>query len=133
MNITEPVLIFSAWQAALPTQDNRRHVAWAKNQLRHNDVQFTTAQGCYQGQTEPALVVIDTELSRGIVQRLCRALHQESILAVDANRVARLETCDGNLIESLGKLRSVPEHVAKARDAWTRVDNQFYITVNLAA
>jgi len=131
MNIQQPALVFSAWQTGLDTEQNRKHVAWIKLQLKQHGVQYAIAQGCYKKDCEPALVVLDTEPARGIVQRLCRLLKQESILAIDANRHARLETCDGALIESLGTLRNVPEKVARARDNWTRVGDQFYITLEL--
>lgn len=64
---------------------------------------------------------------------ICAAIEQESLMFVDANRAARLKSPDGELIAELGRLRAVPEHVAKDRDAWTRVDDKFYITVNLSA
>jgi len=131
MIISEPVLIFSAWRDVLNVQENRRNVSALKLLLKDENVRYTVAQGSYKGQTEPALVVIDTEPARRIVQRLCRHLNQESILAVDANRHARLENCHGHLIESLGTLRNVPENVARACDAWTRVGENFYTTESL--
>ena len=131
MNIQQPALVFSAWQADIDTEQNRKNVAWIKLQLKQHGVSYAIAQGSYKGATEPALVVLDAEPARGIVQRLSRLLKQESILAIDANRHARLETCDGVLIESLGTLRNVPEKVARNRDNWTRVGDQFYITVEL--
>jgi len=131
MNIQQPALVFSAWQNDIDTEQNRKNVSWVKLQLKQHGVEYAIAQGCYKRQTEPALVVIDTEHARVIVQRLSRLLKQESILAIDANRHAQLETCDGVLIESLGILRNVPEQVARACDAWTRVGERFYTTESL--
>jgi len=131
MNIQQPALVFSAWNKDIDTEQNRKNVSWVKLQLKQYGVSYAIAQGCYKGQTEPALVVIDAEPARGIVQRLSRLLKQESILAIDANRAARLETCDGTLIAGLGTLRNVPEQVARACDAWTRVGEQFYTTESL--
>jgi len=128
MNISEPTLIFSAWQSALDTEQNRKNVAWFKLQLKQHGVPYAIAQGSYHGELEPSLVVHDTASARRIVQRLCRLLKQESILAIDANRSARLETCDGQLIESLGILRNVPEGAARACDSWSRIGDQFFTT-----
>jgi len=128
MNIQQPALVFSAWQRDIDTEQNRKNVAWVKLQLKQHGVEYAIAQGCYKQDCEPALVVLDTDHARGIVQRLSRLLKQESILTIDANRHARLETCDGQLIESLGILRNVPEKAARACDAWTRVGERFYTT-----
>lgn len=122
------ILIFSAWRDVLGIQENRRNVAALKQDLKAADVQYTVAQGCYKGATEPALVVTDTPHARRIVQGLCRHLNQESILAVDADRHAQLETCYGNLIEALGVFRNVPEGAARSCDAWTRIGTDFYTT-----
>ncbi len=131
MNISEPTLIFSAWQAGIDTQANRKNVSWLKLQLKQHGVPYVIAQGSYHGELEPSLVVHDTASARRIVQRLCRLLKQESILAIDANRHAQLETCYGALIEPLGILRNVPENIARACDSWSRVGAQFYTTDSL--
>ena len=128
MNILKPAIVFSAWRADKPVQVNRDSVAYVKSALDSRGIEYKSAQGCYKGQTEPAIVVIDTDSTRATVQGFARLFEQESLLYVDANRAARLESPDGELIASLGRLRAVPEHVAKGRDAWTRVDDQFYIT-----
>ena len=133
MNVFEPVIVFSAWRADKPEQVNRDSVEYVKNVLDRRGIPYRSAQGCYKGQTEPAIVVIDTDATRDAVQGLAWLFEQESLLYVDANRAARLETPGGTLIDTLGVLRAVPEHVAKARDAWTRVDDRFYITVDLTA
>lgn len=128
MNHFSPVILFSAWRAGRPAQVNRDSVAYVKSALDARGIAYKSAQGCYKGATEPAIVVIDTDATRATVQGFARLFEQESLLLVDANRAARLESPDGELIESLGRLRAVPEHVAKGRDAWTRVNDQFYIT-----
>lgn len=128
MNHFSPVIVFSAWRALASESENRAAVEYVKSALDSRGIEYKSAQGCYKGQTEPAIVVIDTENTREVAQNFARLFKQESLLFVDANRAARLETPDGELLETLGRLRAVPEHVAKGRDAWTRVDDQFYIT-----
>lgn len=128
MNIFKPVIVFSAWRAHVSDDVNRHSVAYVKSALDARGIAYQSAQGCYKGQTEPAIVVIDTENTREVAQNFARLFKQESLLFVDANRAARLESPDGELLADLGRLRAVPEHVAKGRDAWTRVDDQFYIT-----
>jgi hypothetical protein len=132
MNITEPVLIFTAWRDHVTEEVNRASVAYMKRALDKRGIPYRSAQGCYKGLLEPAIVVYGYDgAALATVQGFARLFEQESILAVDANRAARLETCDGTLIRGLGKLRNVPENVARALDAWTRVGNQFYTTESL--
>ena len=134
MNIFEPVIIFTAWRADMPEQVNRDSVSYVKCALDERGIAYRSAQGCYKGQTEPAIVVYGYDAAAlDVAQGFARLFEQESLLLVDANRAARLESPDGDLIKDLGKLRAVPEHVAKAQDAWTRIDDLFYITVKLTA
>jgi hypothetical protein len=132
MNLQRAVLIFSAWRAHVTDEKvNHASVNYVKRALDKRGIKWQAAQGVYKGNSEPAIVVIDTASTRATVQGLARLFEQESILLVDCNGAARLETCDGTLIRGLGKLRNVPENVARALDAWTRVGNQFYTTESL--
>lgn len=131
MYLTKAVLIFTAWRDHMPEEVNRASVEYVKNALDKRGFAWVAAQGCYNGCMEPAIVVLDTESARDTVQGLARLFDQESILVVDANRAARLETCDGTLIRGLGTLRIVAENVARACDAWTRIGENFYTTESL--
>ena len=131
MNLVKPCLIFTAWREHMPDQINRDSQRYVKRALTQRGVNFTVAQGCYKGACEPSLIVIDTARARAIVQGFARLFEQESILAVDVNRQARLETCDGELIRGLGTLRHVQENVARACDSWSRVGAEFYTTDTL--
>ena len=90
MNIFEPVIIFSAWRALASESENRAGVVYVKRVLDSRGITYQTAQGCYKGQTEPAIVVIDTDTTRVTVRGLARLYGQESLLLVDSNRAARL-------------------------------------------
>lgn len=129
MNIAEPVIIFTAWRADKPTQVNRDSVAYVKSALDARGIAYRSAQGCYKGETEPAIVVYGyNDAERATVQEFARLFEQESLLLVDANRAARLESPDGELIETLGIFRNVPEGAARSCDAWTRIGTEFYTT-----
>ena len=132
MDIRKPAIVFSAGRAHVTDElVNRASVSYVKRALDKRGIAWKAAQGVYKGNSEPAIVVIDTASTRATVQGLARLFEQESLLLVDCNGSARLETCDGTLIRGLGKLRNVPENVARALDNYTRVGDQFYTTESL--
>lgn len=124
----KPSLVFSVWRWHVPEHTNRQSVDYTKRALMNHGIVYTVAQGCYKGMKEPALIVADTKRTRATVQGLAHLFEQETILAIDANQNARLEDCDGHTVETLGKMRAVPELAARKCDAWTRIGTQFYTT-----
>ena len=132
MNTIRPAIVFSAWQARESETQNRLNVDWVKRQLTKSSIGYRVACGCYRGDLEPSIVLADTGDAIATVRRFARLFKQESILRIDANGLSRLEDCDGNTLQNLGKLREVPEQIAKARDSWTRVGDKFYITVDFS-
>lgn len=128
MITSKPSLVFSVWRWHVPEHTNRQSVTYAKRSLDGHGITYTVAQGCYKGTKEPALVVADTKRARVIVQGIAHLFEQETILAIDKRGNARLEDCDGHTVETLGKMRAVPELAARKCSAWTRIGTQFYTT-----
>ena len=107
--------------------------------LRNLGASYKAIQGCYKGETEQAYIV---NLSRYTATEKL-TLDQESVLVlgpvervsfVGANglrqsgaRPATLHFLKGRLPESLGYLIPVSEEEAKAQDAWSFSDGQYYI------
>ena len=104
--------------------------------LRHEGFAIAECTGCYKGKDERSILVIDETPSSPSTERallrLARLHGQESILAADAARVARLIYVDKWIKdESLGRFVQVDEDTAREHDAWTERGGHFHICVPL--
>ena len=133
MNIELPFFILSASSDACGDAENKARHKMLRRQLRDAGLAIAECTGCYAGDLEQSILVLDewpaTLSTRGIVMRLARAWGQESILEVDANRSARLSFTNGNSAESLGIFTAVRPEYAKGCEAWTRRAGQYYSCV----
>ena len=127
MNTSTPTIIFSVYRAEISAGLNAMAVSRAKAVLKKRGIPYFKAIGCYKGQQEPAFVLQDVADNLAIVQKLATWYKQESILLIDANRQARLETVDGELIESLGQFRETRKGIAEQRDSWTECHGRYWI------
>jgi hypothetical protein len=131
MNTQVPFYIVSAELAELDETCNNARSATLAAQLRKLGYAIADVTGCYKGRTERAFLVLDDrpnlEWCHADVLRLARTYCQESILAVDANRRARLIWCKTGFFESIGNWKGASESNAKARDAWTARAGHYYI------
>ncbi len=129
MNHSTPVIIFSVYRADRSSRYNRTEHDIAVRHLEFYNVAFATGCGRYHGQAERCIVVV---LHNDVAERTARFLanlyKQESVLYVDANQQARLETPDGELIESLGSFIQVSQITAVAKGSYTAVNGRHWIT-----
>lgn len=124
MNTTTPTIIFSVCNAHGDAFGNaHRH---AKSVLNQRGIPYFEGTGCYKGEREDCFILQDIVDNLATVQQLAKWYQQESILLIDANRQARLETPQGELIKSLGTFREVRAPAAKY-DAWTRHDGRYWV------
>lgn len=140
MNTQRPFHIISA---ALPGDDapgllgrlgRRRDAAERTDTLRRQiaaqNLSTTEVRGAYNGQTEPALLVLDAQPDRGDTERtllrLARQYGQESILAVDANRQATLVFTDGRRV-FLGGFREVTAKQAARAPGYTERAGRYWV------
>lgn len=131
MNIFTPFYIVSAALSHESARSNVDRTDSLERWLRKEGYATVQVNGCYKGETEPAVLVVDDRPGNGLcamaVLRLARQYGQESILAVDANRLAGLIYCASGGFKSIGHWRGAPEEIAKSRDAYTERAGQYYI------
>lgn len=119
-------VIFSAERVArTPSQDmdNAKRSTALQLWLSENGYAYVPARGAYKGVEERSVVVRvdDDGAYDALLFHAFELLGQESVLLLDpASGAARLRFGDGRE-QALGYMHSVPEHVARARDGWTRV------------
>lgn len=128
MNTFTPFYIVSGALPGLEDRENAARCETVQRWLESDGYATAVVRGCYQGAIEPAILVIDDrDDCRAAVLRVARQYAQDSILAVDANRAARLVYCETGERESLGQWQCVTEFEAKKRDAWTSRAGFYYI------
>lgn len=131
MNTHTPFFILSAARAEHNSIVNHARHETLMRQLQNCGHAVAQVNGCYKGEKEAAILVVDDRPYNAIcetdVLRLARAYGQESVLAVDANGRARLIYCDDGSFETIGTWRGTNEKIAKSRDAWTERAGQYYI------
>lgn len=129
MDIKTPVIIFSTDRTERNLRENAEQHQRAVAFLERNNVMFLVGEGHYKGVHETAImVVLYNAQSEKAARTLATLADQDSILYCDAERLARLETCDGDLIETLGRLVCVSASEAIQEDAYTVMDDKYYVT-----
>ncbi len=123
------VIIFSVYHDDDSPQLNRANHSLALAQLKGGHVPHFVGEGCYKGTRERCIIVrIDTPKDEQYARELAARYNQESILHLNASRLARLETPSGDVLEYLGALKVVSRETAKLRDAYTKANGCYYIT-----
>ena len=125
MNIANSFIIFSAAREGREGNENDAQHAIAREYLRNASIPFIEVNGVYKGIAERSLLATVTKPEdRAYILATAKAFDQESVLAVDGARQARLETTDGTLIARLGAFKLVDS--IEGRDAYTELDGKFY-------
>ena len=135
MNTETPFYILSAASSECDDAENTSRHEMLSRQLRSNGLAVADCDGCYKGELERALLVLDETpgeaRTHDIVRRLAHCWGQESFLAVDANRATRLAYVSGGYYP-LGVFTPVRHEYAKHCD-WTRRAGQYYVCVKAGA
>lgn len=125
MNITEPILIFSVEKTELTDRENMVATAEVEDTLTSSDIPYNKVEGCFDGVTEQSFIV--SANYEGRVKEYCQAFNQDSYLLIDANGTAALFTSEGKHITELGRLVKVSESEAKQQQAYTKVNEEYYV------
>lgn len=116
----KPALIVSAERPENGTERNAYLTARLEEWLTNRRYSFKRVEGCYKGTKESAFFVIADSVpeSSTLVTKVQQEYEQETCLYLDSWRLAWLMYKDGRN-EPIGQWHSVPEIVAKKRDAYT--------------
>ena len=111
MNTFTPFYIVSGALSVYNPRMNADRTDSLERWLRAKGFATVQVNGCYEGEREPAILVVDdwpgNELCESAVMRLARQYDQESILAVDSNRQARLIFCEFENTKAIGRWHAV--------------------------
>jgi hypothetical protein len=124
--VNEMQVIFSAERPArTPAQDleNAKRSTALQLWLSEMGYEYTPARGCYKGVEERSVVVLvdnDSDFDE-LLFHAFDMLGQESVLLLDPTDGSAALRYDDGRVEPIGYFHQVPEHVARARDGWTRV------------
>ncbi len=99
----------------------------AKTLLKARGIPYFEATGCYKRRREPSLVLQDVADNIKTVRQLANWYRQESILLIDANRHAILQTPRGDFVESLGQFNEVTQEESVFLDAWTECNGRYWV------
>lgn len=131
MNLSPAFFIISAARDNLDDSEIAGRTDTLLRQLQGVGYASAPCKGLFGGRKEPCVIVIDenpgTPDCAADVMRLARVYRQDSVLAVDCNRAARLLFCDARVPLSLGVFISVSQGEAEAAGDYTERDGRFYI------
>lgn len=114
-----PFAILSAARAEFSAEVNESRHAALGSQLRGRNLDFAAVAGHWQGNAEPAYIVLLPDArALALVLLLASRYAQEAVLLVDANRAAELRTVD----YSAGAA-GVRWGLAMALGSWREVDD----------
>lgn len=141
MNTHTSFIIFTSDRSVLSEPMNVLRRELLEKQLRHRGLSFKPVDGVYKGTTEHAyLVLVDSDRDEAICLELARRNEQESVLHVDANRVATLlylnppsnvapiRGADIARAEPVGFWHKAGVHDLPLPDSYTRDGNDVYVT-----
>lgn len=131
MNISKQVVILSAEiPNAMRAEGNRQRTKTLENILKDIGLPFNKATGFYKGQQEESfVVVVKDELDIEVLRDFAfKNFNQESILIQDANQEAHLLFRDGTT-QQLGRLQQTTKELATKQDAYTIMNDQYYVTL----
>jgi enoyl-[acyl-carrier-protein] reductase (NADH) len=129
--ITEsPFVIFSAELASLSEESNRNRTALMAGALSNRGIEWQRVDGAYEGHREASFLVFTYEGSDTAdqIEKLAQHYQQESILYVDAQRLAYLLMVrEGRTIE-LGKFKELTWAEAERASNYTEIGGRVYGT-----
>lgn len=135
MNLSPAFYIISAARESLNDAEIASRTATLLEQVHGIGYAAALCKGHYGGVDEPCILVIDEEPGNldcfTDMLRLARIYRQESVLAVDCNRAARLLFTDYSGPEALGLFVNVSQEEAKSAGDYTERDGRFYTCVAL--
>ena len=132
MNTHTPFYIVSGALSVYSPRINADRTDSLERWLRAEGLATVQVNGCYEGKREPAILVLDDRpinfCCEKAVMRLARQYDQESILAVDANRQARLIYCAFGNSKAIGRWRAVSADYAMDNPSasYTERAGQYY-------
>ena len=132
MNTFTPFYVVSGALSVYSPRINADRTNSLERWLRAEGFATVQVKGCYQGNREPAILVLDDRADNDVceqaVLRLARQYDQKSVLAVDANRQARLIFCHFGNSRPIGQWRAVSAgHVMDNPSAsYTERAGQYY-------
>jgi hypothetical protein len=125
-NVTERLYIFSVYNSSRNVKENHevhtRHLAM----LAAKGYSVAEVDGRYSGTEEKSILLYGTNLTEPVVQEFSRAQLQESYLIVYHDAVAELVFNTGAR-KILGEFRATTEGVAKSKEAYSKIGNQWFI------
>ncbi len=132
MNTFTPFYIVSGALSVYNPRMNADRTDSLERWLRAEGFATVQVNGCYKGEREPAILVLDDRADNDVCEqaviRLARQYDQESVLAVDANRQARLIFCAFGNVNAIGRWHAVNvDTVMNKPDAsYTERAGQYY-------
>ena len=132
MNTFTPFYILSGALSGFSAQENCDRTESLDRWLRAKSLATVQVNGRYKSNRERSILVIDerpdNDFCESAVMLLARQYDQESVLAVDANRQARLIYWDDGRFESVGQWRAVSagEVTNKPDASYTERAGQYY-------
>ena len=132
MNTEIPFFILSAETDIHTTNENAYRHGMLARQLRKAGFATAHCTGVYEGRAEKSILVIDEtphiDDCFNAVLRLAATYAQETVLAVDANRIGHLiNVADGKTYKYQGNFRSVTKEVALASKSYTVRAGRYYV------
>lgn len=125
-NVTERVYIFSVFNSTRSANNNEDVHKETMRDLKTRHYTPTEVKGRYNGIDEKSIMLYGTNLTEPMVRELCTKNFQESFLVVYHDGVAELVYSNGNR-KIMGDFVTVTEAEAKARDAYSKIGNQWFV------
>ncbi len=133
MNLSPAFFIISAAREHLYVAEIRARTDTLQRQLRGIGYATAECRGHYGGYAEPCILVIDESPGDAAcftdILRLARIYRQDTILAVDCNRMAQLIDTENNAREILGVFTCVSKREAENAGDFTERDGRFYTCI----
>ena len=132
MNTFTPFYIVSGALSVYTPRMNADRTDSLERWLRHEGFATVQVKGCYAGEREPSILVLDdrayNDVCEQTVLRLARQYDQESVLAVDANRHARLIFCEFENTKAIGRWHAVSAEtvIRNPNASYTERAGQYY-------
>lgn len=136
MTFTPFYILSGALAGVFDDESNQNRTDSLERRLHAEGLATVQVNGCYNGKRERSILVVDdapyNDLCELAVLKLAKWYDQESVLAVDANRQARLiffdHSDDQASFESIGQWRAVnkSEVMDKPGASYTERAGQYY-------
>ena len=127
MNTHNLAIIFSAELSELDQASNNRRTFLLHEIIDTITSKYNTIEGVYKGTKEQSFIVTGNLKTINLIKSIAfERFNQESVLLQDTNGRAYLEFQDGSTQE-LGRLKEVSKKVAENSEAYTVIDNKFFL------